>query len=328
MFRAAVAMFGLLFAAQAQAQAQAVTDLRDGRSGAIRFASSSPAGPTALITESAPGVEIVGTLSLPPGTARAPAMVVVHGSGGVSAGREHAWAKRLTDMGVAAFVTDSFRPRGVGSTAEDQSRVSTVAMVADAFNALKLLATHPRIDPARIGVMGFSKGGQVSLYTALEPFRRAVAGDLRFATHVPLYPSCALPYIAREITRAPMLVLMGGADDYTPATQCERYIEWFRGKGAPIRSIVYPGAAHGFDSPSAVRRMDNVQTARDCRMDIELEPVQGRRWDDGALVPPERIGPYLRGCMTRGASFGGNPAALSRAVEDLRAHLAATIGAR
>jgi hypothetical protein len=63
-------------------------------------------------------------------------------------------------------------------------------------------------------------------------------------------------------------------------------------------------------------------------MDIELEPVQGRRWDDGALVPPERIGAYLRSCATRGAHFGGNPAALARAVEDVRAHLSATIGAR
>lgn len=326
MIRTALIGLGLLFAVHAQAQV--ASDLRDGRSGEIRFASSSPTGPTSLMTGNAPAVEIMGTLSLPPGTERVPAMVVVHGSGGVSAGREHAWARRLNGMSVAAFVTDSFRPRGVTSTAEDQSRVSTVAMVADAFNALKLLSSHPRIDPNRIGVMGFSKGGQVSFYTALEPFRRAVAGNLRFATHVPLYPSCALPYLSREITRAPMLVLMGGADDYTPAAQCARYIEWFRVKGAPISSIVYPGAAHGFDSPGPVRRLDNVQAARDCRMDIELEPVQGRRWDDGVLVPAERIGAYLRECSKRGASFGGNPAALARAVEDLRAHLVATIGAR
>jgi dienelactone hydrolase len=323
-----VAAMILALASAADVRAQAVVDLRDGRSGEVRFASSSPAGPTALMTGAGAAVEIVGTLSLPPGTERLPAMVVMHGSGGVSDGREHAWAQRLGDMGVAAFVTDSFRPRGVNATAEDQSRVSTVAMVADAFNALKLLATHPRIDASRIGIMGFSKGGQVALYTALEPFRRVVAGNLRFATHVPLYPSCALPYIANQITRAPMLVLMGGADDYTPAAQCERYIEWFRSKGAPIRSIVYPGAAHGFDTPNPVRHMPNVQASRECRMDIELEPVQGRRWDDGALVPPDRIGAYLRECTKRGAHFGGNPAALARATEDLRAHLAATIGAR
>ena len=32
-----------------------------------------------------------------------------------------------------------------------------MANLADALAALKLLATHPRIDPARIGVMGFSR---------------------------------------------------------------------------------------------------------------------------------------------------------------------------
>ena len=113
MIRAAVILAGLLLAAHAQAQV--ASDLRDGRTGEIRFASSSPTGPTALMRGSGPGVEVVGTLSLPPGTARVPAMVVVHGSGGVSAGREHAWARRLNDMGVAAFVTDSFRPRGVAT---------------------------------------------------------------------------------------------------------------------------------------------------------------------------------------------------------------------
>lgn len=273
-------------------------------------------------------IQVTATISWPAGSAIVPAMVIQHGSAGINERREGRYARELTAMGVAAVQIDSFGPRGVRQTVTDQLAVDGAEFNLDAIEALKALAAHPRIDRARIGIMGFSKGGQVSLYTALEPFRRAVAGNLRFATHVPLYPSCALPYVANDITRAPMLVLMGGADDYTPAAQCERYIAWFRGKGAPIRSIVYPGAPHGFDSPAAVRRMDNVQTARDCRMDIELEPVQGRRWDDGAVVPGDRIGAYLRDCMRRGAHFGGNQAALARATEDLRAHLAAAIGAR
>jgi dienelactone hydrolase len=310
------------------AAAQIVADLRDGRSGEIRFASRTPQGPSHLMAGGGAAVDVPGALTLPAGTGRVAAMLVVHGSGGVSSGREHAWAARLNQMGYAAFVTDSFRARGVTSTADDQSKVPTPAMVADAFYALRLLATHPRIDPARIGVMGFSKGGQVALYTALEPFRRAVMGgdSLLFATHVALYPSCALPYLSREVTRAPMLVVMGANDDYTPPAQCERYIAWFRDRGAPIRSVVYPGAGHGFDTPSPSRYMANAQTARDCRFDIELEPVQGRRWDDGAIIPNERIGSALRDCFKRGATFGGSADALARAVEDVRSHLAATLG--
>src|SRR6185436_13242520 len=131
---------------------------------------------------------------------------------------------RLVKAGIAAFVVDSFTPRSIRQTATDQSQLSTAANVADALAALRLLATHPRLDPARIGVMGFSKGGQVALYTALEPFRKAVIADAtRFAAHIPLYPYCNDWPVAAQLDGAPILMLLGGKDDYTPAAPCQDY---------------------------------------------------------------------------------------------------------
>jgi hypothetical protein len=112
-------------------------------------------------------------------------MVIVHGSGGVTKG-EWEWANQINGLGIASFVIDNFTGRGIRETETDQFRLSPAADIAGALAALRLLATHPGIDPKHIGVIGFSRGGIVALDTALEPFRRAVIdGDLRFAAHIP-----------------------------------------------------------------------------------------------------------------------------------------------
>jgi dienelactone hydrolase len=323
-------LFFVLFMALGTNAAAAATpdDLRDGRVGTIEFRSMTPRNPSELMARRGAATTIAGVLELPrPISAdRVPAMVIAHGSGGILAGREHDWAGRLNALGVATLVIDSFGPRGIDSTGADQSRLSLAASVADALSALRVLATHPRIDPRRIGIMGFSKGGQVALYAALEPFRRAVIDDeLRFATHVAFYASCSVPYKATATTAAPMLLLLGADDDYTPSGHCRRYADWLRSKGGDVDVITYDGAGHGFDVPTPPRYLAAAQSARNCRLDLWLDPAGGTRWDTGETLPAGAIGPYLRGCMQRGGTFGGSAAALTQAADDLAAYLRRTL---
>jgi dienelactone hydrolase len=293
----------------------------------ISFTSRTPSGPSEMMSGGGAEVTLTGRLNVPHGGAPRPAMVLSHGSGGILDGREHEWAARLNALGVATLVVDSFTPRGLAATGEDQTRLSLAASVVDAFAALDLLSRLPAIDRTRIGVMGFSKGGQVALYSALEPFRRgALRGDgLRFALHIALYPSCSIPYRSREVTGAPMVFLLGGADDYTPAAHCMRYADYFRARDAPVVTATFSGAHHGFDVPTRPQLLSRVQTARNCGLDIELEPVVGRRWEGGEEVAASDIPAYLRGCMQRGATFGGNAAALAESVrhvsDAVRRHL-------
>jgi dienelactone hydrolase len=308
--------------------AQPVESLANGRTGRIEFPSVTPSGPSELVRGAGAPATVGGTLVLPSGgAARMPAMVIAHGSGGILPGREDAWASRLNGLGIATFVVDSFAPRGLSSTARDQSRLSTMANLADALAALKLLATHPRIDSARIGVMGFSRGGQVALYSSLEQLRRgAVHGDLRFAAHVALYPSCSIPYRAQHVSRAPILMLLGGADDYTPAAACRDYAQWFSAKGVPVQVITYEGAHHDFDIPEAPRFLQSLQSARGCQAEVDVESGGVRRLDTGEMLrEPAAITAYFRGCMQRGATMGGDPAALARAERDVAAFLRETL---
>jgi len=218
---------------------------------------------------------------------------------------------------MATFAVDSFTPRNIRSTATDQSQLPTAANVADALAALRLLATHPRIDPNRIGVIGFSKGGQAALYTELEPFRRAVIeGDRHFAAHVALYPYCNDWYMSERITRGPMLLLLGGRDDYTPPEPCRGYAEWFKSTGADTTVIVYPDAYHDFDSyrPPKVERA--LVTGRNCQMAVDLDhsTVKLRSTGEDITASASRYG---RECLSRGATAGGDAEARRRAPEDV-----------
>ena len=110
-------------------------------SGSYRFASSTPSTLLDLVDprRPRPAQDIMGHLSLPTGSATLPAVVLRHGSGGVYPALLNFWPRLFNDAGIAALVVDSFGPRGVQSTTEDQGQVPFAADVADAFAALGLL---------------------------------------------------------------------------------------------------------------------------------------------------------------------------------------------
>jgi dienelactone hydrolase len=320
---ARLSLLVLLVAATAAAEESPVQDLADGRTGKIYFQSVTPTGLFALVKRQVTQkTTIFGTLRLPKkATAPVPAMVIAHGSAGVANDREFWWADHLNDIGIAAFVVDSFTPRNIRETSADQTQLSTAANAADALVALRLLTTHPKVDRHRIGVIGFSKGGQVALWTALEPFRRAVIDDqTRFAAHVPLYPACNDWQVSEHITGAPMLMLLGGRDDYTPAAPCREYAQWFKSKGADVDVIVYENAYHDFDSIRPPVHAKNVVTGRNCGMKVDLDrfvvTIRATGEDITRSVPT-----YTRGCLGKGAMVGGDSEGRRRAPEDVKAFL-------
>ena len=271
-------------------------------------------------------VTIAGDLYLPQGTAKVPAMVVHHGSGGV-AEREGTYAREIVKLGVAALVLDSFKGRGVADTVQDQSAVTNNEMLDDAFAALKALANHPRIDGKRVGIVGFSKGGTVALLAAHDRrASRALQADLRFALHVPFYPSCSTQHYKPKSTGAPIYLLLGGADTYVGVAPCQEYAAALKAEGARVEMTVYPGAPHGFDTGSAykIAKGENYSkcvfaeqpdgTWKERISGATTMDAKGQRNDAG-------LKQALSACRTLGVSGGPNAAAKTKAMADLKGYV-------
>jgi len=181
-----------------------------------------------------------------------PAVVIVHGSSGVDT-RGPYYAALLNDAGIATLEIDMWSPRGLGGGTDARPR-SVVETLPDAFGALRMLAADARIDAQRIGIMGFSWGGVVSMLTATRPYveRYAPAG-LRFAAHAPLYPICWVynrvpDYEFSSLTGAPVFIQAGGSDAYDAPDSCLRMVAALPAAERELVSVVvYPGATHAWD---------------------------------------------------------------------------------
>ena len=263
-----------------------------------------------------PAVTLAGALVLPRlGNERLPAVVILNNSGGIS-GNVDEWARRLNDIGVATFTLDSFTGRGIVSTINDQDQLGRLSMTVDAYRAFELLERHPRIDPDRIALMGFSRGGQAALYAALKRLHRwwGPASGREFAGIVGFYANCGTRYRDDEdVTDRPIRLFHGDADDYVPAAPCRGYVERLRAAGKDAVLTEYPGALHVFDWPALKTPVTLVQaqTLRRCRLEEAA---------DGTIINSDTHLPFTNAgdpCVERGGTIAYDADALSRSIPEV-----------
>jgi dienelactone hydrolase len=303
-----------------------VTTLAHGPSGSVAFQTLTFSG--SLWSPFMPSVEegrpavIDGILTLPPGGGRAPAVILTHGCAGVGA-TETGWAAQLNQMGIATFVVDSFSGRNIQEVCTGRYTINTASVLVDVYRAQDLLATHPRIDPSRIALMGFSFGGRTAVWASQTRFQRRYGIEGRqFAAYLAFYPASCYITLADEAQTSggPIRIFHGVADDWTPIEPCRRHVERVRRAGKDAVLYEYPDAHHSFDSPrlAAVQSWAQAISPRNCAF-VER---------DGKIVDPAtgRVPGTESPCFTRGIHIGYNAQAHRQAIEDVRSVLQRVFG--
>ena len=260
------------------------------------------------LTGDANGKEAVlaGELAIAQGQGRLPVVVLMHGSGGPGPNTQY-WRRHFNAMGVSTFIIDGMTGRGLTGVGSDQALLGRLNFSLDIFRSLEILAKHPRVDPDRIILMGFSRGGQGALYSSVSRFQKMWnKSGIDFAAYVIFYPDCGTIYREDGIVQArPIRIFHGTPDDYNPVRSCKAYAERLKSAGTDITITEYPNAPHGYDNPLAANpgaptKAD--QSVRDCQI---------RENDKGVLINSEtnaQFG-YKDACVKIGPVVGHDPEA-------------------
>jgi len=179
---------------------------------------------------------ISGILRVAQGSGRFPLVILMHGSGGIE---ENAvvWKRLFASLGMSTFDIDSFTGRGIVSTVADQSQLGRLNMILDLYRSLAILAAHPRVDPNRIAVIGFSRGGQAALYATLKRFQNGIS------------------------------------DDWVEIAPCRAYFNRLKRTAKDVQMTEYPDTWHAFDYPSLPSKPVNVPYAQTTLCMLKEEPT-------------------------------------------------------
>jgi dienelactone hydrolase len=204
------------------------------------------------------GLAIRGELLRPAGPGPFPAVVTLHGCGGLYGKRgglapRHAdWARHLVGQGYLVLFPDSFGSRGADAQCETEDRVTRPSRerVADALAAKAYLQSRTDVKASAVSLLGWSNGAAAVLYAAAVA-RPAPDRPPAFAAAVAFYPGCRLVLRRADWhARIPLLILIGAADDWTAATPCEALVARAKASAEPASIVVYPDAYHDFDHPN------------------------------------------------------------------------------
>jgi len=159
-------------------------------------------------------------------------------------------AKWLSGHGVAAFVLKYRLAKEKGSTYTVEG--DELNDIQRAIRVVRSRAAEWKIDPARVGVMGFSAGGELAVLASMryDDGKAGATDAIDRESSKPAFQALLYPGLPKEIKLTkdtPPAFLLCGAEDRENISQGlpEYYLE-LRKAGVSAELHVYAGVGHGF----------------------------------------------------------------------------------
>jgi len=209
------------------------------------------------------GVRIAVERVAPPGGGRRPAILVLHPSDGVAgsgASYVRRYAQELASHGYVAYVVHYFDRTGDTRTDDPREDAEFRVWTSTLEDAITFAQHDPAVNPARVGVFGYSLGAWMGLALGAEDRRVGAVVGIGSGFFDALRPT------VRRLP--PTLLLHGQDDDVVPLAKALAVDSTLRRLGVVHELVVYPGQKHGFDDAK-----DPDARARTLRFfDRELRP--------------------------------------------------------
>jgi dipeptidyl aminopeptidase/acylaminoacyl peptidase len=240
--------------------------------------SSPPATPGRhVVTIVGDGATLGGILFRPEGADSKPAVIVLHGwlaAGTNGAATVEARARRYADEGYVALAL-SMRGWPLSGGFDDCG----LRQPDDVVAAAEWLRAQPGVAVDRIGIVGFSQGGQVALLAAARDARIRAVVAYYPVTDVALWKSTTTnpdvpgyitaicepggvgprsPVLRAASIASPVLLVHGELDSRVPTEQSRLMIAALQSAGRRSDLLIVPGAQHGFTAAEEAQARPSV----------------------------------------------------------------------
>ena len=206
-----------------------------------------------------PDEEVISNVNFPsitpflpdPKKATGAAVIVIPGGGHKEIWITHEGyreAQFLADHGIAAFVLKYRLSQAPGSTYTIMGQ--SLPDVQRAIRLVRSRAAEWHIDPARVGVMGFSAGGHLAALAGIhfDSGNASASDPIDRQSSRPAFLGLIYPYLPDEVrfgsSMPPAFLLGGGADSISDGLPAH-YLE-LKHAGVPVELHMLVGVGHGF----------------------------------------------------------------------------------